>query len=59
MDHPVPVDDHGRVRQVAVQDAFEGGSDRCQLRVVQFALWVRGRESGGEEQFVAFADRHL
>ncbi|MEV4497703.1 zinc-binding dehydrogenase [Micromonospora arborensis] len=42
-----------------MQHAFEGGSDRCQLRVVQLALRVHGGESGGEEQFVAFANRHL
>lgn len=31
----VSVDDHCRVRQVAVKDSFEGGANRCELGVVQ------------------------
>jgi hypothetical protein len=55
----VPVDDHRRVRQVAVQDPFEGGANRFELGVVQAGLRVGRCESGHKEQFVALADRHL
>ena len=56
---PPAVDDHGRVRLVALEDAVERLTHRRHLRRVDRALGVGGGEAGGEQELVAVAQRDV
>jgi hypothetical protein len=58
-DRPVPVDHERRIRLVCGKEPLQGIAHKSHLRVLERVLRVGGRESAGEKDTIAFAQRQF
>ena len=58
-EHAVRARDHGRIREVAVENRVERATHRAQRRIVERGLRERRGEAGGAEQVVALPQGQL